>query len=176
MSEQTNEWKDNRGAIARAQRRASESRAVITDIVFPSDTNHLGTMFGGKVMEYMDKVAAISAMRHARCAVVTASTDHIDFVQPIRLGDVITVESFVTWTHRSSMEVYVSAQSENLRTGDRITAVTAFFIFVALNDEGKPTAVPGIVPESAEELQLHDSAAERYAERNKRMEERKRST
>ncbi|MWC28209.1 acyl-CoA thioesterase [Paenibacillus sp. MMS18-CY102] len=158
-----------------AMKRISESRAIITDIVFPSDTNHLGTMFGGKVMEYMDKVAAISAMRHSRCPVVTASTDHIDFVEPIRLGEVITVESFVTWTHRSSMEVYVSAQSENLRTGHKVTSATAFFIFVALNDEGRPTRVPGVIPESTEELQLHHAAADRYAQRSKRMEERKRS-
>ena len=77
-------------------------------------------------------------MRHARKPVVTASTDSLDFVAPIRVGEVIEVEAFVTWTHRSSMEVFVKVQTENVYTGERKTAVTAFFSFVALDDSGKP--------------------------------------
>ena len=152
---------------------ASDSRTVLTDIVFPSDTNHLQTLFGGVVMEYMDKVAAISAMRHSRLQVVTVSTDSIDFVAPIRVGEVITVESFVSWTHRTSIEVYVKADTENLKTGERRTAVTAFFIFVALGADGKPTEVPGIIPETDEERSLFETGEERYWQRRKRLDDRK---
>ena len=123
----------------------SESRSTMMQLVFPSDTNYHGTMFGGKVMEYMDKIAAITSMRHARGPVVTASTDSLDFVAPIRVGEVIDVEAFVTWTHRSSMEIYVKVETENLYTGERKTAVTAFFSFVALDENGKPKPVAAVI-------------------------------
>lgn len=158
---------------SRGEKPASESRAILTEIVFPSDTNHLQTMFGGIVMEYMDKVAAISAMRHSRTSVVTVSTDSIDFVAPIRVGEAIIVESFVSWTHRSSIEVFVKAVTENLKTGVRHTAVTAFFVFVALGDDGRPTPVPGVVPETEEEQEMHITGRDRYLLRRKRIDERK---
>lgn len=154
---------------------AKESKTLMTQLIFPLDTNHYDTMFGGKLMEYMDKVAAISAMRHARKQVVTASTDSLDFLAPIRVGEVIEVEAYVTWTHRSSMEVYVSVQSENLYTGERRPTVTAFFTFVALGSDGKPSAVPLVIPESEEEIRLHASAPERYQLRKKRKQDRNRN-
>jgi len=123
-------------------------------------------------MEYMDKVAAISAMRHARMQAVTASSDSLDFLAPIRVGEVIEVEAFVSWTNRSSMEVFVSVQSENLFSGERKKTVTAFFTFVALDDKGKPAIVPIVVPETEEEIKLHNSAPERYALRKKRKQDR----
>jgi acyl-CoA hydrolase len=154
---------------------ASESRTLMTQLIFPLDTNHYDTMFGGKLMEYMDKVAAIAAMRHARMQVVTASTDSLDFLAPIRVGEVIEVEAFTTWTHRSSMEIYVSVQSENLFTGDRTMTVTAFFTFVALDQNGKPAVVPTVIPETEKEIGLHASAPERHELRKKRHEDRKRT-
>lgn len=157
-----------------ATKPAKESRTVMTQLIFPLDTNHNDTMFGGKLMEYMDKVAAISAMRHARMQVVTASTDSLDFLAPIKVGEVIEVEAFVTWTNVSSMEIFVSVQSENLFSGVRKTTVTAFFTFVALDDNGKPAIVPNVVPETEEEMKLHASAPERHALRKKRKQDRKR--
>ncbi|MCM3629951.1 acyl-CoA thioesterase [Paenibacillus glycanilyticus] len=151
---------------------ASASRTVMTQIIFPLDTNHHETMFGGKVMEYMDKAAAIAAMRHARMQVVTASTDSLDFVAPIKVGEVIEVEAYVTWTHDSSMEVCVTVQSENLYTAQRTTTVTAFFTFVALNDQGRPTKVPKVYPETNEEIHMYATAPERYELRMKRKRER----
>ncbi|MDQ8733718.1 acyl-CoA thioesterase [Paenibacillus sp. LHD-38] len=153
---------------------ASESRTIMTQLIFPLDTNPYETMFGGKVMEYMDKVAAIAAMRHARMQAVTASTDSLDFLAPIRVGEVIEVEAFVTWTNRSSMEVYVSVVSENLFSGLRKTTVTAFFTFVGLDENGKPALVPTVVPVTDEEKKLHASAPERYALRKKRKQDRQR--
>ncbi|NBD23456.1 acyl-CoA thioesterase [Paenibacillus glycinis] len=150
----------------------SESRSTMMQLIFPSDTNYHGTMFGGKVMEYMDKIAAITSMRHARGPVVTASTDSLDFVAPIRVGDVIDVEAYVTWTHRSSMEIYVKVETENLYTGERKTAVTAFFSFVALDENGKPKPVAAVIPETDEERALHDSAPARYELRMQRKRDR----
>ncbi|MCQ6560137.1 acyl-CoA thioesterase [Paenibacillus mendelii] len=144
----------------------------MTQLIFPEDANIHGTMFGGKVMEYMDKTAAISSMRHARIPVVTASTDSIDFIGPIRVGDAIEIVSFVTWTHNSSMEVYVKVQSENVYSGEKTTVVTAFFTFVGLDPSGKPTRVPPVMPETDEEKSLHASAPSRYEQRRQRKRDR----
>ncbi|MBM7563341.1 acyl-CoA thioesterase [Paenibacillus sacheonensis] len=149
-----------------------ESRSSMMQLIFPSDTNYHGTMFGGKVMEYMDKIAAITSMRHARGPVVTASTDSLDFVAPIRVGDMIDVEAFVTWTHRSSMEIYVKVETENVYTGERRTAVTAFFSFVALDENNKPRPVAPIIPQTPEEEALHSSAPARYELRMQRKQDR----
>lgn len=154
------------------KKKAADSRTVMTQLIFPSDTNHHDTMFGGKLMEYMDKAAAIAAMRHARMRVVTASTDSLDFLAPIRVGEVIEIEAFVTWTSRSSMEIYVSVTSENLYTGSRTVTVTAFFTFVGLDEHGKPAPVPGVQPESGLERSLHSSAPGRHRLRKKRKQDR----
>ncbi|MBW5448151.1 acyl-CoA thioesterase [Cohnella sp. CFH 77786] len=152
------------------------SRSIMTEIVFPSDTNHHGTMFGGTLMQYIDKIAAIAAMRHCNKPVVTASSDSLDFVSPIRVGEAVELEAFVTWTHRSSMEVFVVVRAENLFTGERRVTVTAFSTFVALNDGGKPTPVPQVAPENDDEKRLHESAPERYRLRMDRRKQRYSST
>lgn len=146
----------------------SNSRTILTQLVFPSDTNMHGTMFGGIVMEYIDKVGAIASMRHARKPAVTASSDSLDFLAPIRVGEAIEIEAFVTSTRRSSMEVYVKVYAENLLTGERKITVTSFLTFVALGEDGKPTEVPAIIPETEEEKHLFATAQERYDQRKKR--------
>lgn len=151
---------------------ASMSRVTMTDIIFPSDTNYHGTMFGGVVMRYIDKIATIASMRHSRRGVVTASSDSLDFLAPVKVGEAIMLEAFVSWTHRSSMEVYVKVESENLFTGERKTTATSFLTFIALDDQGKPTPVPAVIPENDEERRLFASAEERYLARKKRKEER----
>lgn len=150
----------------------SRSRSIMTELVFPTDANHHGTMFGGTVMKYIDKISAISAIRHCRKPVVTASTDSLDFVSPIRMGEAVELEAFVTWTHRSSMEVYVVVRAENLFTGDKRETVTSYSTFVALDENGKPTLVPPVMPENEREQKLYDTAPERYALRMKRRQER----
>jgi acyl-CoA hydrolase len=157
-------------------RPVSRSRSIMTELVFPTDTNHHGTMFGGTLMQYIDKISAISAMRHAGKPVVTASTDSLDFLSPIRLGEAFELEAFVTSTHRTSMEVYVVVRAENLFTGDRRVTCTAFSTFVAVDETGKPVSVPPVVPESEQERKLHESAQERYELRRKRRTERYSST
>lgn len=150
----------------------NESRVVRTGRIFPNDVNNHNTLFGGKLMSDMDMVASISAVRHARKEVVTASTDSVDFLSPITQQDSICIESFVTWTGSSSMEVFVKVIAENLITGTRKIAATAFLTFVALDEDGKPTKVPGIVPETEEEKKLFETGKDRAA---KRKEHRKNS-
>ncbi|MFD7524749.1 acyl-CoA thioesterase [Paenibacillus chitinolyticus] len=150
----------------------SVSRSIMTEVIFPLDTNYHGTVFGGKIMEYIDKIATIASMRHCRRGVVTASSDSLDFLAPVHLGEAIELEAFVSWTHRSSMEVYVRVVAENMFTGERRTTATSFITFVALDDEGRPTPVPAVLPETERERRLHESAPARYEARKKRKAER----
>ena len=151
-----------------------ESRAVKEQpILVLCVRGALGTMFGGKVMAYIDDIAAISAMRHCRSKVVTASTDSVDFLHPIRVGDSVCLESFVTWTRKTSMEIFVKVVAEDLMTGERRVTATSFLTFVAVDDQGKPTLVPPVIPETEEEKRLHDTAPERADVRRARREHSK---
>lgn len=147
---------------------SAESRITKTSNVFPNDLNNNNTLFGGKLMSYIDDVASLSAVRHARTYVVTASTDSVDFLLPIRQEDSVCLESVVSWTGRTSMEIFVKVIAEDLFTGERKIAATAFTTFVALDKDGNPTPVPPVVPESEEEKYLFSGGAER-AEARKRQ-------
>ncbi|WP_077615729.1 acyl-CoA thioesterase [Caenibacillus caldisaponilyticus] len=152
----------------------NESRAVKSAHVLPPDTNNYNTMFGGILMAHIDDIAAISAARHARRPVVTASTDSVDFLHPIKAGSSVCLESFVTWTHKTSMEVFVKVIVEDLLTGDRKLCATSFLTFVALGEDGRPTEVPPVIPETDEEIMLYESAPSRYEIRKLRREESRR--
>ncbi len=149
-------------------KKISQSRTVKAMLVLPPDSNALGTMFGGKVMSYIDDIASISAFRHARLQVVTASTDSVDFLYPIIVGQMICLESFVTWTHKTSMEVYVSIVSEDLKTGERRVCASSFLTFVAIDENGRTLEVPPAIPETDFEKELHSSAPERFRQRMER--------
>lgn len=150
-----------------------DSFVVKTSIVLPPDTNSHGTLFGGKLMAYIDDVAALSAMRHARKPVVTASTDSIDFLHPIYEGNSVCLESFVTYAGRTSMEVFVRVISEDLLTGERNLCALSFLTLVALGEDGKPTEVPKVIPQTKEEKELYKTASARAANRKKRRQESK---
>jgi|SRR3954464_4682350 acyl-CoA hydrolase len=145
-----------------------ESRVIRTSRVFPNDVNNHNTLFGGRLMSDLDQVASISAARHSRSECVTASTDSVDFLQPIRTTDSVCFESYVTWTGRSSMEVFVKIIAENLKSGERKIAATALLTFVALNEQKKPIEVPHVIPETIEEKKLHETAPERARMRKER--------
>jgi acyl-CoA hydrolase len=151
---------------------ASRSRSIQTMLVFPGETNYHGTMFGGNVMKQIDEICVVAAMRHSGSRVVTASADSFDFLSPIRMGEAIELEAFVTWTRRTSMEVVCVVRAENPETGERRTATTCFVTFVAVDGEGKPTAVPAVLPETDLERKLHESAPERYEQRAARRTQR----
>lgn len=124
-------------------------------------------------MAYIDDVASISAERHARAECVTASTDSVDFLAPIREGHSVCLTSYVTWTGTSSMEVFVKVISEHLRTGDRKIAATAFLTFVALGSDGNTAQVPRVIPETPEEQKLFETAPLRAEARKRHREESK---
>ena len=144
-----------------------ETKTTKTTHVLPPDTNHHGTLFGGKLMAYIDDVASIAATRHARKPVVTASTDSVDFLKPIKVGDSVTLEAIVTYTGRSSMEVCVKVTTEVLLTGETNVAAISFLTFVAV-DGDKTAIVPEIVPETEEEKWLNETAQNRAEHRKAR--------
>lgn len=149
------------------------SLTVKTSYVLPPDTNSFRTLFGGKLMSYIDDVAAIAAAKHSRKMAVTASTDSVDFLHPVHEGDSICVEAFVAWTHRTSMEVFAKAVTENLRTGERKVCATAFLTFVAVDEAGVPTEVPPVYPETEHEKFLYEYGKERASYRRERRKKSK---
>ncbi len=144
----------------------------MTDLVLPPDTNTYGTIFGGRVMAYVDKIASITAMRHCRMPVVTASSDSFEFLAPIRVGEAIMLEAFITWTHHTSMEVYCRIESEDLLTGVRRLTGASYLTFVAVSPDGKPALVPPIIPESEVEQWHFNTAPLRREMRLKHRDER----
>ncbi|AEI43691.1 acyl-CoA thioesterase [Paenibacillus mucilaginosus] len=160
-------------STALTTRPASASLTIKDSIVLPPDTNHHGTIFGGKLMAYIDDVATIAATRHARRPVVTASTDSVDFLHPVKKGDAVSLSAFVTWSHKTSMEVFVRVVTEDLLTGARKVCATSFLTFVALGEDGRPTEVPGVLAETDEERLLYETAAERKEARKIRRGESK---
>lgn len=124
-------------------------------------------------MSYIDDIASIAASKLCRTNTVTASTDSVDFLLPIHPSDSVTLEAFVTWTGRSSMEVFVKVIREGLMTADRKIAATAFLTFVALDENNRKVTVPQVIPETEEQMHLHQTAPSRAAIRRQRREESK---
>ncbi|MEN2766957.1 acyl-CoA thioesterase [Ornithinibacillus xuwenensis] len=146
---------------------ASISRTIQTKLVLPPDTNHLGTIFGGTVLSYIDEIAAITAMKHSKGVVVTASIDTVNFLSSARVGDILLLEGLVVSTGRTSMEVYVKVECQNLETGEKTTTTTAILTMVAVNETGKPTPVLGVEPETEADYKLFKLAQERKERRLK---------
>ncbi len=142
------------------------SSVIMTEIVLPSDANALGTIFGGKIMSWIDIAAAIAAGRHARRVVVTASIDALHFVAPVKVGHVVHIKASVNFAGRTSMEVGVRVDSENPITGEMHHTSTAYATFVALDDHGRPTVVPPILAETSEEKRRYEAAIKRRESRS----------
>lgn len=157
----------------RLEKFCKDSRVVKTARVFPQDTNNHNTLFGGKLMSYIDDIASISATKHSRCDTVTASTDSVDFLLPIGQGDSVTLISYVSYTGNTSMEIFVKIIKENLKTGKKQLAATSFLTFVALDENGKPKIIPKVIPQTNEEKMLYNTAEQRSEERLKRKKQSK---
>ncbi|MGM0947117.1 MAG: acyl-CoA thioesterase [Bacteroidota bacterium] len=140
---------------------AKESATIMTEMVLPNDTNTLNNLMGGRLMHWMDIVAAIAAQKHSNRIVVTAAADSISFKQPISLGNVVTLVAKVTRAFNSSMEVYIEVSAEDIPASKKTITHRAFFTFVAVDQNGKPIEVPEVVPETEEELELFDGALRR---------------
>lgn len=138
-----------------------ESIAVNTEIVLPNDTNTLGNLMGGRLLHWMDICAAICAHRHCSRVVVTASVNNVSFNQPIRLGEIVTLEAKVSRAFNSSMEIFIDVWVENNNTGERKKCNEATYTFVAVDQVGSPINVPELVPETDEEKKRYEGALRR---------------
>ena len=142
-----------------------ESVSEYSEFALPNDANTLGNVLGGKVMHLVDIAAALAAVRHARCAVVTASVDHMNFLHPIHIGQLIVLRSSVNRVFRSSMEVGVRVEVENLVTGAIRHTSSAYLTFVALDQHGHPIALPCVIPETDVEKRRYEEAERRRVNR-----------
>jgi acyl-CoA hydrolase len=140
---------------------ASESLAILTEIVFPNDTNTLGNLMGGRLLHWMDIAAAISAHRHCHRIVVTASVNNVSFNQPIKLGEIITLKAQVSRSFSSSMEVFIDVWVEDNIRGKKTKCNEAIYTFVAVDQLGNPINVPPLIPETEEEKQRFEGALRR---------------
>jgi uncharacterized protein (TIGR00369 family) len=145
------------------------SRVTLSQLMHPEHANLLGNVHGGWIMKLADEAGALSCMRHAHRKVVTVAIDSMTFRQPIKLGDLVILNSEVTYTGRTSMEATVQVVAENPITGERTHTNTAYLVYVALDDEGCPTAVPPVKAETEDDQRKMELAQERQARRLKQQ-------
>lgn len=148
-----------------AGRFVRESVSEYSEFALPTDANTFGNVLGGKVMHLVDIAAAIAAVRHARCPVVTASIDQMSFLHPVHIGQLIVLRSSVNRAFRTSMEVGVRVHVENLLTGHIRHTSSAYLTFVAIDQNGSRVPVPPVIPETDEEKRRYREAEERRANR-----------
>lgn len=143
----------------------SASRVVMTQLVLPSHTNSLGSIFGGTVMSWIDIAAAICAQRHSNKEVVTASIDELHFIAPVYKGWVVNLKASINFVSKTSMEVGVRVDAENPKTGETFHTASAYLTFVALGSNGKPATVPELILETDLDRRRHGEAEARRAHR-----------
>ena len=153
-------------------RRVQESISEYSEIALPNDANTLGNLLGGRVMHLVDLAGAIAASRHCRCVVVTASVDHMTFLHPVHIGELLTLKSSVNRVFRTSMEVGVKIFVENLREGVVRHTSSAYLTFVALDSKHNRIPIPPVIPETDEEKRRFEEAGVR---REYRLAQKKRS-
>jgi acyl-CoA hydrolase len=149
-------------------KRASESATEMVQVVLPNDANPLGFILGGSVMHLIDIAGAIACHRHTRSLLVTAAVDDLQFLHPIKVGDLIILKSRVTCTFTTSLEVQVDVFSEETLTGRRQQTSRAFLTFVAISRDGQRVSIPPLIVETAEERRVMEEAHARRAERLRR--------
>jgi acyl-CoA hydrolase len=149
-----------------ATRTVASTQSEMTEIILPNDTNTLGHLLGGRLMHFIDLTGAMAAYRHARTNVVTAAMDHIDFIRPVQLGDLVTLKSSVNRAFKTSMEVGVKVWSEHTRTGEVEHVASAYLVFVAVDEKGNRQRVPLLEPETADELRRYEGAWRRRENRD----------
>ena len=147
------------------------SRITLSQLMHPEHANLLGNVHGGWIMKLADEAGALSCMRHAQKKVVTVAIDSMTFRQPIKLGDLVILNSEVTYTGRTSMEATVEVIAENPITGERTHTNTAYLVYVALDDEGCPTSVPAVIAETQEDKHKLEQARQRQERRLKQKSE-----
>lgn len=146
-------------------KRPSDSRTTLTLVMGPSDANPMGNVHGGIIMKLCDEAGGMAAIRHARHPAVTVTVDSMRFHSPVHIGNLMTVTAEVSWVGHTSMETRVVVMAENVLTGQVTHTNTAYFVYVALDDDGRPTAVPTLLCETDEEKARFERAAQRQAYR-----------
>ncbi len=142
-------------------KKANETIAIMNELVLPNDTNVFGNLMGGRLMYWMDIAAGITAGKHCNAPSVTASVDNLSFKNPIKLGNVVHIESKVTRAFNTSMEIHIKVWGEDLIAQYKYESNEAYFTFVALDPNGNPRSVPNLIPETDEEKKLYDGALRR---------------
>ena len=138
-----------------------DTYVVMSELVLPNDTNTLGNLMGGRLMHWMDIAAAIAAQKHCNCPVVTASVDNVSFNNPIKLGNLLTIEANLTRAFNTSMEVFLRVWGEDLSAQYKYLTNEAYLTFVALDPNGRPRTVPGLDPQTEEEKTMFEGALRR---------------
>jgi len=156
-----------------AVRTVASSQSEMTEIILPNDTNILGNLLGGRLMHFIDLTGAMAGYRHSRTHLVTAAMDHIDFIRPVHLGDLLTLKSSVNRAFNSSMEVGVKVWAENTRTGVTNHVASAYLVFVAIDEQGRPQKVPRLQPETPDEFRRSEGALRRREHREAELARRK---
>jgi len=156
-------------------RLVADSQSEITEIILPNDANTLGNLLGGRLMHFIDLVGAMAAYRHSRTHVVTAAMDHIDFIQPVHVGDLLTLKSSVNRAFATSMEVGVKVWVENTQTGVMLHVASAYLVFVAIDQNGRRVRVPEIKPVTCDEQRRYDDALLRREHRESEHARRKKA-
>lgn len=152
-----------------------ETRHESSRQMMPADANPMGNVYGGSIMKYIDEVAAVCAVRHARTKCVTASIERMDFFEPVLVGDLLLLKAALIYTGSTSMVIGVKVLAENLATGRLVQTGSCYLTFVALNDRGKPTPVPPVVPTDEEETRWHAHGRKLYELRKALLQAQKRS-
>jgi len=150
-----------------------ESKSEMTEIVLPNDANPLNALLGGRLMHWIDMAAAMAAHRHSRQYVVTASIDHLDFLVPVRVGDIVILRSSVNRVYRTSMEVGVKVWVENYHTESNQHVSSAYLTFVAVDATGRRLPVAPVIPETDEEKRRYEDALRRRELRRSELARRK---
>src|SRR6187200_664635 len=142
-------------------KKAADSLIIMTELVLPNDTNVFGNLMGGRLMYWMDIAAAIAAQKHCNAPVVTASVDNISFESAIKLGNTVHIQANVTRAFNTSMEVHLKVWGEDHIQQYKYKSNEAYYTFVALDPNGKPRKVNGLVPETEVEKKLFEGALRR---------------
>src|SRR5579872_3034641 len=156
-------------------RHVAESQSEMAEVVLPNDANPLGNLLGGKLMHLIDIAGALAAHRHSRSYVVTASMDHIDFILPVHVGDLLILRSSVNRAFRTSMETGVKVWVENYISGTKRHVASAYLTFVAVDKHGQHQPVPQVVPETEEQKRRYEDAGRRREMRQKESQRKKKN-
>ena len=141
------------------------SHTTVAEVMMPHMANVLGNVHGGVLLGMMDRVGAVAAIRHAQQVWVTVSVDRVDFREPVRVGELVTMQASVNYAHRTSIEVGVRVEAENLLTGVKRHTNSCYLTFVAIDEQGRPVPVAPVIPESDEEKERYRKAERRRARR-----------